>query len=114
MVVYHLCGGLMPLLEIVEENGCDALETMTPSSMGGDCKIEEAARKVGDKLCFIGGFDQNEGFERGNKQFIEREVIRLFQAKPDGGYICSPSDHFFFGDAENLVYFNEICKKCEY
>ena len=29
-VVYHLCGGLLPLLEIVAENGADGLETMTP------------------------------------------------------------------------------------
>ena len=29
-IVYHLCGGLMPMLEIVAENGADGLETMTP------------------------------------------------------------------------------------
>ena len=85
-VVYHLCGGVMPLLETVVENGADALETMTPASMGGDCIMEEAAQRVGDKLAFIGGFDQNEGFERGNKEFIHREVQRLFKANPNGGY----------------------------
>lgn len=34
-VVYHLCGGLMPLLKMVVDNGADALETMTPPGMGG-------------------------------------------------------------------------------
>lgn len=113
-VVYHLCGGLMPLLEIVAENGTDALETMTPASMGGDCRMEEAAQRVGNKLAFVGGFDQNEGFERGNLAFMEKEVRRLFEAKPNGGYICSPSDHFFFGEPEMLKHFARICKACKY
>lgn len=114
LVVYHLCGGLMLLLEIAQKNGMDALETMTPASMGGDCRMEEAAKRIGDSVAFIGGFDQNEGFERGNKKFIEEEVQRLFRAKPNGGYICSPSDHFFFGDPENLRLFVKVCSECKY
>ena len=114
LVVYHLCGGLMPLLELVATNGADALETMTPASMGGDCNFAEAVRRVGDKLCFIGGFDQNEGFERGNKEFIRKSVREMFEAKPNGGFILSPSDHFFFGDPENIRTFVEECRKCIY
>ncbi|MBR2968861.1 MAG: hypothetical protein IKC36_03370 [Clostridia bacterium] len=114
LVVYHLCGGLMPLLEIAQKNGMDALETMTPASMGGDCRMEEAAQRIGDSVAFIGGFDQNEGLERGNKQFIESEVQRLFKAKSNGGYICCPSDHFFFGEPENVKLFVNACKQCKY
>ena len=102
------------MLEIVEKNGMDALETMTPASMGGDCRMEVAAERIGSKVAFIGGFDQNEGFEKGNKDFIKKEVRRLFEAKKNGGYIISPSDHFFFGDPEVLKYFVEVCKECEY
>lgn len=114
LVVYHLCGGLMPLLETVAENGCDALETMTPATMGGDCNLAEAALRVGDKLAFVGGFDQNQGFERGTKEYIERSVRELFEAKPNGGFILSPSDHFFFGDPENIRTFVKTCKECKY
>ncbi|MCK5851404.1 hypothetical protein KAH27_00110, partial [bacterium] len=64
-VVCHLCGGLMPLLDLVVQTEADGLETMTPPSMGGDCNLKEASEKVGDKLFFIGGFDQNAGFETG-------------------------------------------------
>ena len=32
-VVYHLCGGVMPMLELVVQTGADGLETMTPPSM---------------------------------------------------------------------------------
>ena len=112
--VYHLCGGLMPLLEIVAENGTDALETMTPPEMGGDCDLAEATRRVGDKLAFIGGFDQNRGFEQGNPETVRKMVRKLFESCPDGGYICSPSDHFFFGDPKNLQAFVDACKECVY
>lgn len=113
-VVYHLCGGLMPLLETVAENGADALETMTPPEMGGDCDLREATRRVGDRLAFIGGFDQGRGFERGNPQLVRQMVHALFEACSDGGYIISPSDHFFFGDTQNVQAFVDACRECVY
>jgi uroporphyrinogen-III decarboxylase len=112
--VYHLCGGLMPLLEIVAENGSDGLETMTPSAMGGDCDLAGSHRRVGDKLFFIGGFDQNKGFENGNPKLVREMVLELFNACPNGGYICSPSDHFFFGNNENIRAFANAAKACVY
>jgi uroporphyrinogen decarboxylase len=112
--VYHLCGGLMPLLEIVAENGADGLETMTPVDMGGDCDLAEASKRVGDKLFFIGGFDQNAGFEKGNRTSIREQVFKLFSACPEGGYICSPSDHFFFGSPDNIKEFVNAVKECIY
>lgn len=113
-IVYHLCGGLMPLLETVAQNGADALETMTPKSMGGDCDLAEASKRIGEKLCFIGGFDQNAGFEKGTKEYIESAVDKLFKSKPAGGFIISPSDHFFFGSPENIKYFATCAKNCKY
>ncbi len=113
-IVYHLCGGIMPLLEMVAENGADGLETMTPPEMGGDCDLSEASRRVGSRLFFIGGFDQNAGFENGNPDYIRKSVRKLFESCPDGGYICSPSDHFFFGDPENIRVFAETAKECRY
>jgi uroporphyrinogen decarboxylase len=104
-VVYHLCGGVMPMLEIVAENGADGLETMTPPAMGGDCDLAEANRRVGDRLFFIGGFDQNAGFEQGTPEIAAALVRACHAACPDGGYICCPSDHFFFGDPANVQAF---------
>jgi uroporphyrinogen decarboxylase len=112
--VYHLCGGLMPLLDIVAENGADGLETMTPIEMGGDCDLAEAAKRVGHKLFFIGGFDQSGGFENGDPKTVKEMVYKLFSARPEGGYICSPSDHFFVGNPENIKAFVEAVKECTY
>ena len=113
-VVYHLCGGVMHLLETVAENGADALETMTPPGMGGDCDLAEATEQVGDRLAFIGGFDQNRGFEKGNPEVVTEMVQELHAACPDGGYICCPSDHFFFGSPENVQAFVDAAEQCSY
>ncbi len=112
--VYHLCGGVMPLLETVAENGADGLETMTPPGMGGDCRLAEANRRVGDRLFFVGGFDQRQGFEQGTPETAAAMVRDLHAACPDGGYICSPSDHFFFGDPANVQAFADAAKECVY
>ena len=114
-VVYHLCGGLMKMLDLVAESGADGLETMTPPAMGGDCDLREASRRVGDKLFFIGGFDQNAGFEHGTPESARRQVIECFEATRDhAGYICAPSDHFFAGDPACLQAFADAAKECVY
>jgi len=113
-IVYHLCGGVMQMLELVARNGADGLETMTPPGMGGDCDLAEAKRRVGDRLFFIGGFDQNAGFERGSPETVAAQVRRLHAACPQGGYICCPSDHFFFGDPRNIQAFADTARACLY
>jgi uroporphyrinogen-III decarboxylase len=114
-VVYHLCGGLMPMLELVVETGADGLETMTPPAMGGDCDLPEASRRVGDKLFFIGGFDQNAGFERGTPERARQQVFECFEATKDhAGYIVCPSDHFFHGDPACLQAFVDATRECVY
>ncbi len=113
-VVYHLCGGLMKMLELVVETGTDGLETMTPPDMGGDCDLAEAKRRVGDRIFFVGGLDQNACFENGTPAVCREHVFRLHAASPNGGYICCPSDHFFFGDPANLQAFADAAKECLY
>jgi uroporphyrinogen decarboxylase len=113
-VVYHLCGGLMHMLDHVVENGAHGLETMTPPSMGGNADIAEANRLVGDRLFFIGGYDQQSGFEKGTPEDARRQVFDLFRQRPNGGYICCPSDHFFHGDPANIQAFADAAKECVY
>ncbi len=114
-VVYHLCGGLMAMGDMVVESGANGLETMTPPAMGGDCDLALASKKWGDKLFFIGGFDQNAGFESGTPDEARRLVRECFEATKDhAGYIVSPSDHFFSGSPENIQAFVNEAKKCKY
>ena len=114
-IVYHLCGGLMHMLDMVTQNGAHGLETMTPPSMGGDCDLREASRRVGDRLFFIGGFDQNAGLERGTPEAARKLVFDCFEATKDhAGYILAPSDHFFHGAPENLQAFADAARECRY
>ncbi|MBI5093267.1 MAG: hypothetical protein HZB26_12610 [Candidatus Hydrogenedentes bacterium] len=114
-IVYHLCGGVMRMLDLVAANGADGLETMTPPEMGGDCNLREASRRVGGKLFFIGGFDQNAGFESGTPERARRLVLECFEATRDhAGYIIAPSDHFFHGDPACVQAFADAAKECVY
>ena len=105
----------MPLLETIVENGCDASETLTPPGMGGDARPAEIKRRIGDKVALIGGVNQNEILDRGTPDQIRNEVLRLFaELGPGGGYIMSPSDHFFETPPENLRLYAEAARECRY
>jgi uroporphyrinogen-III decarboxylase len=114
-VVYHTCGGMMALLDLIPENGCDASETLTPPAVGGDADHAAIKRRLGDRLCLIGGLDQVNILAHGTPVEIRREVSRLFTTLgPDGAYILSPSDHFFDAPAENIHVYADAARECVY
>jgi uroporphyrinogen decarboxylase len=103
-ITYHLCGCKMALLDSIAEMGMDALETLTPVAMGGDSNLKVIKEKLGKKMCLIGGFDQNNYFVGCSEQATRDAVRKCFdEAGGEGGYIISPSDHFF--DAEDRLLF---------
>jgi uroporphyrinogen-III decarboxylase len=113
--VYHTCGGMMPILELLVEVGSSAIETLTPPSMGGDVDLAEVKRRVGDKVCLIGGFDQYYGFEKATPDETAVMVWRCFiEAGEGGGYILNPSDHFFDCPVENLHAYAKAARECVY
>lgn len=117
--VYHTCGGMTRIAELVARNHCDVSETLSPTAVGGDIGSETDARKVYEALHpkkgLIGGMDQFHILETGAREVIEKEVIRLYeQFGKDGGYILSACDHFFEVPPENLKYFADAAKKIVY
>lgn len=114
-IVYHTCGGMMPILERIAATGTDAMETFTPSGMGGDTKLGEAKRRIGDKVCMIGGFDQFHFFKGCTEAETRAEVRRCFEeAGEGGGYILCPSDHFFDADVPLVRAFADEARNCVY
>ena len=114
-IVYHTCGGMMPLLEGIADMGPEAAETFTPPSMGGDTDLSDAKRRIGDRLCLIGGFDQFHFFMGCTPEETRSEVRRCFEAAGEGGgFILSPSDHFFDAETELLHAFAEEARSCTY
>ena len=114
-VVYHTCGGMMPILELIAENGCDASETLTPATMGGDARPVELKERLGSKVALIGGLDQHSVLEAGTPDEVRKHVHDMFEAYGiGGGYVMSPSDHFFHVPAYNLEAYAEAARECVY
>jgi uroporphyrinogen decarboxylase len=114
-IVYHTCGGMMPILEDIVAMKPDAMETFTPKAIGTDVDLAEAKRRIGDKVCMIGGFDQVNFFKGCTPDQTRAEVRRCFdEAGGEGGYILAPSDHFFDADLNLLETFAEEAFKCIY
>jgi len=114
-VVYHTCGGMMPLLELIADMGPDAMETFTPPSLGGDADLAEAKSRIGDRVCMVGGFDQWRFFKGCSPEETRRAVRSCFQqAGQGGGLILAPSDHFFDADVELIRAFAEAARDCVY
>lgn len=114
-VVYHTCGGMMAFLERLADMKPDAMETFTPAGMGGDTILAEAKRRIGDRVCMIGGFDQFHHFLGCTPEETRKAVRDCFQdAGEGGGYILSPSDHFFDADVTLLKAFADEARNCRY
>jgi uroporphyrinogen-III decarboxylase len=114
-ISYHTCGGMMPILEDIADMRPDAMETFTPVRMGGDVNLTEAKKRIGDKVCIIGGFDQFHFFTGCTIEDTKNEVRRCFEAAGSGGgYILCPSDHFFEADLDLIRAFSDAAKECRY
>ena len=114
-IVYHTCGGMMPILEKIADMGPDAMETFTPADMGGDVRLAEAKQRIGDRVCMIGGFDQFHFFTGCTPDETRAEVRRCFEAAGSGGgYILCPSDHFFDAEPELIQAFVDEAHGCAY
>ena len=114
-VVYHTCGGMMPLLEQIAGMTPDAMETFTPKDMGGDARLAEAKARIGSRVCMIGGLDQFHYFAGCTPGETRRAVREAFeQAGRDGGFILAPSDHFFEAEDALLRAFADEARSCGY
>jgi len=114
-IVYHTCGGMMPLLERIADMEPDAMETFTPPEMGGDVDLAAAKRRIGDRVCMIGGFDQFHYLTGCTPDETRAEVRRCFAAAgAGGGYILCPSDHFFDAEPALIEAFADEARRCAY
>ena len=114
-IVYHTCGGMMPMLELIADMGPDAMETFAPRGMGGDADLAEAKRRIGRRVCMIGGFDQFHYLYHCSPDETRTAVRRCFEtAGPGGAYILSPSDHFFDAEPALIAAFADEAARCVY
>jgi uroporphyrinogen decarboxylase len=114
-IVYHTCGGMMPILEMVADMKPDAMETFTPPEMGADVDLAQAKRRIGGRVCMIGGFDQFHYLVGCSEQETRAAVRQCFESAGEGGgYILSPSDHFFDAESILLHAYADEARRCVY
>ena len=114
-ITYHTCGGTRGIEELIVANGCDASETLAPSSMGSNQEPWEFAQKVAGRVAMIGGVDQFNVITAGTQEQIRQAVDKLFKTVgAEGGYICSMSDHFFETPVQKLQWFAAAARECVY
>jgi len=91
LVHFHICGKKNAILEQVADMGIDALETLTPPSASGDVELADVKRRIGSRVCLMGGF-LSHTLTFGTPAQVEEEVrLCLEKTSAGGGYILSPT-----------------------
>jgi uroporphyrinogen-III decarboxylase len=95
LVSFHNCGRATLLLEDMADTGPDAIETLTSSRSSGDVDLADAKRRIGDRVCLFGGFNEHLLHEA-DAQAVREEVKRcLDAAMAGGGYVLRSTGQIF-------------------
>lgn len=116
-VVYHTCGGMKYLLEIIPRNGADVSETLSPTAMGGDLEpddYQKVKESLGSKVALIGGIDQFNVLPAADATILSDVKNKFEVLGKNGGYIMSACDHFFELAPDRLKVFAQSAKICTY
>jgi uroporphyrinogen-III decarboxylase len=77
--------------------------------------LAEAKKRTGEKESMIGGFDKENYFKGCTPAETRAYVRKCFSdAGEGGGYVISPSDHFFDADLELIEAFADEARNCVY
>lgn len=88
-VYLHICGNSSPILEMMADTRVDAIEPLDP--LGG-VDLAEAKRRVGNKVCLMGGLNTLTLLQ-GKPKDVEREAKECIEkAAERGGYILGSGD----------------------
>ncbi|GAI38344.1 unnamed protein product, partial [marine sediment metagenome] len=88
-VYTHTCGAINDRLEMMVETGISGLECLDPPPIG-DVRLEEAKRRVGNKIFIKGNIDPINVLLHGSVETVKKDAIyRLQVGKPNGGFILS-------------------------
>jgi uroporphyrinogen decarboxylase len=95
LVSFHNCGRATLLLEDMADTGPDAVETLTSSRSSGDVDLADAKRRIGDRVCLYGGFNEHLLHEA-DADAVRAEVSRCLDAAMEGGgYVLRSTGQIF-------------------
>jgi uroporphyrinogen decarboxylase len=88
-VYTHTCGDIGDRLELMAETGIDGIDTLDPPPLGS-VDLEDAKRRVGDRLFFKGNIDPvNTLLKKSRAEVREDALKRLAIGSHGSGYILS-------------------------
>ena len=88
-VYTHTCGDIGDRLELMVETGTDGIDTLDPPPLGS-IDLEDAKRRVGDRLFFKGNIDPVHTLLNRSREEVRRDALwRLEVGSPGSGYILS-------------------------
>ena len=88
-VYTHTCGAIGDRLELMADTGIDGIDTLDPPPLGS-IDLEDAKRRVGDRLFFKGNIDPvHTLLEKSREEVLADALWRLKVGSPGGGYILS-------------------------
>jgi hypothetical protein len=95
LVSFHNCGRGTQFLEDMIDTGPDALETITSSKTSGDFDLADVKRRVGERVCLFGGFNEHT-LSQDDPQIVIDEVKRCIDAAAaGGGYVLRSTGQIF-------------------
>jgi uroporphyrinogen decarboxylase len=102
LVSYHNCGRGASILEDMIDTKADALETITSLRNMGDFELADVKKRIGQKVCLFGGFDERL-LTTNEPHQVRDEVKRCIDAAAEGGrYILRPGGQIFYADPRNI------------
>ena len=88
-VYTHTCGDIGDRLELMVETHIDGIDTLDPPPLGS-VDLEDAKRRVGDRVFFKGNIDPVNTLLNGSREEVLRDALwRLEVGSRGGGYILS-------------------------
>lgn len=88
-VYLHVCGNVVPILELMADTGVDAIEPLDP--LGG-VTVAEAKRRVGRRVALKGGLDTILLLRGGPAEVLEAARDCIDAGAPGGGYLLGSGD----------------------
>jgi len=88
-VYTHTCGEIGDRLERMADTGIDGIDTLDPPPLGS-VDLEDAKRRVGDRVFFKGNIDPVGTLLRKSREEVRQDALwRLAVGSPGSGYILS-------------------------
>ncbi len=88
-VYTHTCGEIGDRLELMAATGIDGIDTLDPPPLGS-VDLEDAKRRVGDRLFFKGNIDAVNTLLTKHREEVRQDALwRLKVGSPRSGYILS-------------------------